>query len=94
MHQSGHHRSVLAVRAASRSGEPTPVPPAPPALTSLSTGSDHCPTIVYENHSTLVTDLACHMYQFAVRTEIEIFDLSHLHGAARLVEAGLIDGRP
>ena len=34
------------------------------------------------------------MKQFGVRPEIEIFDLSHLHGARRLVEAGLIDDRP
>ena len=29
-----------------------------------------------------------------IRPEIEIFDLSHLHGARRLIEAGLIDQRP
>lgn len=29
-----------------------------------------------------------------MRPEIEIFDLSHLHGAKRLVEDGLIDERP
>jgi uncharacterized protein (DUF849 family) len=29
-----------------------------------------------------------------IRPEIEIFDLSHLHGARRLIEAGLIDARP
>jgi len=49
---------------------------------------------VYENSASLVIDLAGQMKQFGVRPEIEIFDLSHLHGAKRLVEAGLIDSRP
>lgn len=65
-----------------------------PDMASLSTGSVNFPTIVYENHATLVTDLAGQMQRFGVRPEIEIFDLSHLHGALRLVEAGLIDDRP
>lgn len=65
-----------------------------PDMASLSTGSVNFPTIVYENHPTLVADLAGQMQRFRVRPEIEIFDLSHLHGAKRLVEAGLIDARP
>ncbi|WP_310353759.1 3-keto-5-aminohexanoate cleavage protein [Methylobacterium sp. BE186] len=65
-----------------------------PDMASLSTGSVNFPTIVYENHAGLVTDLAARMREFGVRPEIEIFDLSHLHGAKRLVEAGLIDERP
>ncbi|GJD79016.1 3-keto-5-aminohexanoate cleavage protein [Methylobacterium gregans] len=65
-----------------------------PDMASLSTGSVNFPTIVYENHATLVTDLATQMKQFGVRPEIEIFDLSHLHGARRLIEAGLMDARP
>ncbi|GJE59586.1 3-keto-5-aminohexanoate cleavage protein [Methylobacterium trifolii] len=65
-----------------------------PDMASLSTGSVNFPTIVYENHATLVNDLAGQMKQFGVRPEIEIFDLSHLHGARRLVDAGLIDARP
>ena len=65
-----------------------------PDMASLSTGSVNFPTIVYENAATLVTDLATQMKRFGVRPEIEIFDLSHLHGARRLVEAGLIDARP
>lgn len=63
-------------------------------MASLSTGSVNFPTIVYENHATLVEDLAGQMQRFGVRPEIEIFDLSHLHGALRLVAAGLIDARP
>ena len=65
-----------------------------PDMASLSTGSVNFPTIVYENSASLVTDLAGQMKQFGIRPEIEIFDLSHLHGAKRLVEAGLIDAHP
>src|SRR5215218_3840734 len=65
-----------------------------PDMASLSTGSVNFPTIVYENHTTLVADLAGKMREFGVRPEIEIFDLSHLHGAQRLVAQGLIDDRP
>ena len=65
-----------------------------PDMASLSTGSVNFPTIVYENHTTLVTDLATKMKANGVRPEIEIFDLSHLHGARRLVDQGLMDERP
>lgn len=65
-----------------------------PDMASLSTGSVNFPTIVYENPASLVSDLASQMKQYGVRPEIEIFDLSHLHGAKRLVEADLIDARP
>lgn len=65
-----------------------------PDMASLSTGSVNFPTIVYENAPALVTDLATKMKNFGVRPEIEIFDLSHLHGARRLVDAGLMDERP
>ncbi len=65
-----------------------------PDMASLSTGSVNFPTIVYENSAALVTDLATRMRDNAVRPEIEVFDLSHLHGARRLVDAGLMDERP
>jgi uncharacterized protein (DUF849 family) len=65
-----------------------------PDMASLSTGSVNFPTIVYENSAALVADLATRMQQHGVRPEIEVFDLSHLHGAKRLVEAGLMDERP
>ena len=65
-----------------------------PDMASLSTGSVNFPSIVYENSATLVTDLATRMQTHGVRPEIEIFDLSHLHGARRLVDAGLMDERP
>jgi 3-keto-5-aminohexanoate cleavage enzyme len=65
-----------------------------PDMASLSTGSVNFPTIVYENHTTLVVDLAGKMKQFGIRPEIEVFDLSHLHGARRLVEQNLLDEHP
>ena len=63
-------------------------------MASLSTGSVNFPTIVYENPPTLVDGLAGQMRRTGCSPEIEIFDLSHLHGAKRLVEQGLIDERP
>jgi uncharacterized protein (DUF849 family) len=65
-----------------------------PDMASLSTGSVNFPTIIYENSASLVTDLATKMQTYGVRPEIEIFDLSHLHGARRLIDAGLMDERP
>ena len=65
-----------------------------PDMASLSTGSVNFPTIVYENAPALVADLAGRMRDHGIRPEIEVFDLSHLHGARRLVEAGLMDDRP
>ncbi|MCA3625178.1 MAG: 3-keto-5-aminohexanoate cleavage protein [Methylobacterium sp.] len=65
-----------------------------PDMASLSTGSVNFPTIVYENHTTLVTDLATRMKTHGIAPEIEIFDLSHIHGAKRLIEAGLMSKRP
>ena len=65
-----------------------------PDMASLSTGSVNFPTIVYENAPALVVDLATRMQRHGVLPEIEVFDLSHLHGAKRLVEAGLMNERP
>ena len=65
-----------------------------PDMASLSTGSVNFPSIVYENSAALVDDLASRMRDNGIRPEIEIFDLSHLHGARRLVDAGLMDERP
>ena len=65
-----------------------------PDMASLSTGSVNFPTIVYENHTVLVEDLATKMKANGVRPEIEIFDLSHIHGARRLIDKGLMDERP
>ncbi|WP_069054647.1 3-keto-5-aminohexanoate cleavage protein [Bosea sp. RAC05] len=65
-----------------------------PDMASLSTGSVNFPTIVYENHATLVVDLATRMKAFDIAPEIEIFDLSHIHGASRLIDAGLMRAQP
>ncbi len=65
-----------------------------PDMASLSTGSINFPTIIYENHATLVVDLATKMKDHEIAPEIEIFDLSHIHGAKRLIEAGLMLPKP
>jgi uncharacterized protein (DUF849 family) len=65
-----------------------------PDMASLSTGSVNFPAIIYENHPNLVDKLASRIKEYSVRPEIEIFDLSHLHGAKRLADLGLIDDRP
>lgn len=65
-----------------------------PEMASLSTGSVNFPSIVYENHTTLVEDLAAKMKENRIRPEIEIFDLSHIHAARRLVDKGLMDASP
>ena len=65
-----------------------------PDMASLSTGSVNFPAIVYENSPALVVDLATRMKENTVLPEIEVFDLSHLHGARRLVDAELMSDRP
>jgi 3-oxoadipate:acetyl-CoA acetyltransferase len=65
-----------------------------PDMASLSTGSVNFPTIVYENSAQLVGDLATKMQTYGIRPEIEIFDLSHIHAARRLVDDGLMDDHP
>ena len=62
-----------------------------PDMASLSTGSVNFPSIVYENQPPLVDELASKMKLYGVKPEIEVFDLSHIHGAKRLVDAGLMD---
>ncbi|HSK39646.1 MAG TPA: 3-keto-5-aminohexanoate cleavage protein [Arenibaculum sp.] len=65
-----------------------------PDMASLSTGSVNFPSIVYENVPELVVDLATRMKENGTLPEIEIFDLSHIHGARRLVDSGLMNDRP
>ena len=65
-----------------------------PEMASLSTGSVNFPTIVYENPPSLIDELATTMKQHGVRPEIEVFDLSMIHGARLLVDRGIIDHRP
>ena len=63
-----------------------------PDMASLSTGSVNFPSIVYENQPPLVNELAGRMLAFGVKPEIEVFDLSHIHAARRLVDEGLMVG--
>ena len=65
-----------------------------PDMASLSTGSVNFPSIIYENHPSLVDDLAAKMKAFGILPEIEIFDLSHLHAARRLADLGLLSEHP
>ena len=59
-------------------------------MASLSTGSCNFPTIIYENHPTLVVELAQKMLVHNVKPEIEVFDLSMLYQALRLADEGLL----
>ena len=59
-------------------------------MASLSTGSCNFPTIIYENHPTLVAELAQKMLAHDVKPEIEVFDLSMLYQALRLGDQGLL----
>jgi uncharacterized protein (DUF849 family) len=65
-----------------------------PDMASLATGTVNFPTIIYENAPTLVDQLAAGMKEHGILPEIEIFDLSHLYGMRRLMDAGLINDRP
>jgi 3-oxoadipate:acetyl-CoA acetyltransferase len=57
-----------------------------PDMASLSTGSCNFPTIIYENHPTLIHELAAKMMDYGIKPEIEVFDLSMLYQALRLAE--------
>lgn len=59
-----------------------------PDMASLSTGSCNFPTRVYENPPQLVDELAGKMLEFAVKPEIEVFDLSMLYQAIAMSEDG------
>ena len=59
-------------------------------MASLSTGSCNFPTIIYENHPTLVRELADKMLAHNVKPEIEVFDLSMLYQALRLADEGVL----
>ena len=65
-----------------------------PDMASLATGSVNFPTIIYENSATFVEGLAAQMKQHGVLPEIEVFDLSHIYGARKLVDLGLISNHP
>ncbi|WP_339114405.1 3-keto-5-aminohexanoate cleavage protein [Thioclava sp. GXIMD2076] len=68
--------------------------PLRPDMASLSVGSNNFPTRVYENPPDLVDWLASEMKTYGVRPEIEAFDLSHIHQAARMHADGRLVDSP
>ncbi|MFT3989520.1 3-keto-5-aminohexanoate cleavage protein [Aestuariivirga sp.] len=60
-------------------------------MASLSTGSCNFPTIIYENHPTLIRELADLMRQHHVKPEIECFDISMLYQAFRMADEGILE---
>ncbi|SDI31944.1 3-keto-5-aminohexanoate cleavage protein [Lutimaribacter saemankumensis] len=67
--------------------------PLRPDMASLSVGSNNFPTRVYENPPDLVDWLAGEMRTYDIKPEIECFDLSHIHQAARMNKDGRIPGQ-
>ncbi|MGR3323315.1 MAG: 3-keto-5-aminohexanoate cleavage protein [Pseudooceanicola sp.] len=65
-----------------------------PDMASLSVGSNNFPTRVYENPPDLVDWLAAEMRTYGVRPEIEAFDLSHIHQAAKMYADGRLTESP
>ena len=62
--------------------------PLRPDMASLTVGSNNFPTRVYENSPELVDWLASEMLTYDVKPEIEVFDLSHIFQAAKMVADG------
>lgn len=62
--------------------------PLRPDMASLSVGSNNFPSRVYENPPDLVDWLAAEMIKYDVKPEIECFDLSHIHQAAKMATDG------
>lgn len=62
--------------------------PLKPDMASLSVGSNNFPNRVYENPPQLVDWLADEMLKYAIKPEIEAFDLSHIHQAVTLSKQG------
>jgi 3-keto-5-aminohexanoate cleavage enzyme len=65
-----------------------------PDMASLATGSVNFPTIIYENSASFVEGLATQMKEHGVLPEIEVFDLSHIYGARKLLDLRLINDHP
>ncbi len=61
-----------------------------PEMASLTTGSVNFAKIIYENHPTLINELASTMLAQDIKPESEIFDLAMLYNAAKLVADGLL----
>lgn len=62
-----------------------------PDMASLTTGSCNFPTRVYDNPPDLVHALAEKMREYAIKPEIEVFDMAMLYNAVEMSEAGLIE---
>lgn len=65
-----------------------------PDMASLTTGSVNFGDGVYENPAASFTALARRMRDEGVAPEIEVFDLTHIHNARRLVDEGVIGAAP
>jgi 3-keto-5-aminohexanoate cleavage enzyme len=65
-----------------------------PDMASLATGSVNFPSVIYENSASFVEGLAAQLKAHRVLPEVEVFDLSHIYGARKLVDLGLIHDRP
>jgi uncharacterized protein (DUF849 family) len=63
-----------------------------PDMASLSTGSCNFPTMIYENSSALIEELAAKMLEFDIKPEIEVFDLAMLYNAAKYAALGILKG--
>ncbi|HJP07312.1 MAG: 3-keto-5-aminohexanoate cleavage protein [Acidiferrobacteraceae bacterium] len=61
-----------------------------PDMASLATGSVNFPGMIYENHPELIEQLAQRMIQYAIKPEVEVFDLAMLYSAAALADRGLL----
>jgi len=62
--------------------------PLRPDMASLTVGSNNFPTRVYENSPDLVDWLSSEMLTYDIKPEIEAFDLSHIHQAAKMQADG------
>ena len=61
-----------------------------PDRASLATGSVNFPNGIYENHPELIAGMAKEMLERGIKPEVEVFDLSMLYSARRLVDQGLL----
>lgn len=61
-----------------------------PEMASLTTGSVNFPNSVYENSPKLITSLAADMKKYAIKPEMEIFDVSMISNALDLVNQRLV----
>ena len=68
--------------------------PLRPDMASLAVGSNNFPTRVYENPPDLVDWLAGEMRTYAIKPEVEAFDLSHIHQAVAMWRDGRITETP